>query len=367
VAAIVTLPNKTRVAVASNHLEPFASGASSRAQQCKLLMELLIPKCKNVILIGDMNMRQKEDSKIENLVGLDAWKEGSGSSKKLKFSWDSNSNLYHLNGFGFTARFDRAYVRGKELGVSKFGLVGNQPVNGTEGDYLSDHFGLIVEVNAAPSSGNDGTKVKMAAKGDRYRKRTAKSRRLKDDRVTNSRNDSKESSNNNRDANRDTSQLPQSPKSETALDLSAQSKRSGADGHRGCASSSASVQEQELDHKLRHKNEEQYDGWGSDDDDKMGSEETPRRTNGKRARSATATTAKSMTTKSNNATQLTAVRESIKEKCSKAKAKKRFKFESSSSEDDCEEMMRRLQEKLGKKYKKRKLPHLSNDSSSDED
>ena len=60
-------------------------------------------------------------------------------------------------------------------------------------------------------------------------------------------------------------------------------------------------------------------------------------------------------------------RGSQKEKRLNATTKKRFKFESSSSEDDVEEMRRLIWEKLGKKYKKRKLPHLSNDSSSDKD
>jgi len=360
VAAIITLPNKTRIAVASNHLEPFAEGASSRANQCKSLMELLTEKAENVILIGDFNMRQKEDKTIENLVGRDAWKEGSGSTKKLKMTWDSIQNLYHENGFGFTCRFDRCYVKGKELAVKQFGLVGNWPVNGVEGDYLSDHFGLVVEVNVAPTSDNsdeDNEKVKVAAKSDRDNagldcKPTIRTR----GHINDSNGNSKKSSMSSRDA----SDLPQTTKDETEN-----------------SDTSASVQEKTL---LRHKNQEQSDEWDSYNDE-MGSEETPRRVNGKRARSAATTNAKSISMKSNNNTTqlitngLESVGGNIKEqkKRSKVKAEKKCRFDSSSSEDDGEETKRRLQEKLGKNYKKAKkpkkrlLPHLAIYSSSDED
>jgi len=285
-------------------------------------------------------MRQKEDRKIEDLVGggwIDAWKEGSGSSKNLKFSWDSFSNQYHSNGFGFNARFDRAYVRGKDLGVSKFGLIGNHPVNGTEGDHLSDHFGLVVAVEVAPSSDNDVRGASVAAKSGRDsalldRRITAKRRTRNGDYAT---------------TNRITSHASQSTSSETAG-----------------ANIDDSLQEQGLGHTLQQKHETRDAGWGSDLDSNIGSKETALRTNDRRTRSAMATTSKPITVKSKS--KLAAFRGSKKESRSKAEAKKRFKFESSSSDDD-EDMRRRLQEKLDKKYKKRKLQHISNDASSDED
>jgi len=229
------------------------------------------------------------------------------------------------------------------LGGSKFGLIGNHPVNGTEGDHLSDHFGLTVAVEVAPSLNNDVGGASVAAISDRDsasldRKITTERRTRNGDYAT---------------TNRITSHASQSTSSEN----------SGA-------TISASLQEQGLDQTLQHKHETRYAGWGSDSDsdldNKIGSEEIPPRTNvrRRRARSATATTSKPMTVKSKS--KLPAFRGSKKESRSKAEAKKRFKFESSSSDDD-EDMRRRLQEKLGKKHKKSKLQHISNDASSDED
>ena len=116
-------------------------------------------------------MRQAEDPIIESLCGggwMDAWKVGSKCDSNLKFTWNSIDNLFHEGGFGFKARFDRCYVRGDAFGekVRYFGLVGNRPVGsegqegggvfgygggsrGTIGDYLSDHFGLVVGLDVA--------------------------------------------------------------------------------------------------------------------------------------------------------------------------------------------------------------------------
>ncbi|KAL7537238.1 hypothetical protein ACHAXR_007682 [Thalassiosira sp. AJA248-18] len=324
VSAIITLPNSTQVAVASNHLEAGTRGASSRSHQCKLLMELLAKKTENVILIGDFNMRQKEDKKTENLVGggwLDAWKEGSGASQEKKMTWNSIENLYHHNGFGFTCRFDRCYLRGRELGVKQFNLMGNQPVNGVKGDYLSDHYGLAVEVNIAPSSDIDHKKVNAAAKSEED-KSTDNSRRRKEDNYSNG--DSERSNHN--------------------VKLNALNADNGEPNNRSNTL------------------------WGSKGD-KMVLEETPLRANGKRARSAS-----SDTTASKNATQLAndgsaPTRGSNKEqkKRSKAKATKKCRFDSSSSDDDGEELRRLWHEKHGKKYTKRRSHSSSSDSDDDDE
>ncbi len=155
VATTILLPNRTRVAVSSSHLAPFKENAALRAYQCQSLMKILSEECDNCIVIGDMNMRASEDKMVEkfdNKSWIDAWKE-CGSDKSVKFTWDSFVNNYHDGGFRFKARFDRCYVRGggseQLLGVNYFGLMGNRPVKtedggGGRGDYLSDHFGLVV-------------------------------------------------------------------------------------------------------------------------------------------------------------------------------------------------------------------------------
>ena len=76
VAALVTLPNKTRLAVASCHLSPFNDGAEERKQQCTGLTRVLAEASSNILLMGDFNMRQSEDFVVLSVGGRgwnDAW------------------------------------------------------------------------------------------------------------------------------------------------------------------------------------------------------------------------------------------------------------------------------------------------------
>lgn len=75
--------------------------------------------------------------------------------------WSSHfvvlKSQYHEGGYKFKARFDRCYLKGDALNLQHFRLIGNNPVrkedNGGVGDYLSDHFGLLVRINVeAPTS-----------------------------------------------------------------------------------------------------------------------------------------------------------------------------------------------------------------------
>ncbi|KAL7534604.1 hypothetical protein ACHAXR_008645 [Thalassiosira sp. AJA248-18] len=150
VAATIVLPNETKIAASSSHLAPFKDGAYQRIIQCMTLMDLLDEQADNCILLGDFNTRAAEDKGIENAGGggwIDAWKE-TGSNSEVKFSWNSFANQYHEGGFKFRARFDRSYVRGEALSVRQFGFIGNKCVE-KKGDYLSDHFGLLVGLNVA--------------------------------------------------------------------------------------------------------------------------------------------------------------------------------------------------------------------------
>ena len=146
VACRIVLPNKTTVSVSSSHLAPFKHGAGTRLRQCQHLRESLLQKSgSNMILLGDYNMRASEDTSIENILGVDAWK-AAGSNQRNKFTWDSFANRYHEDGFAFRARFDRCYVGSENIKVNRFGLIGNKPVvgGGSAKDFLSDHYGMII-------------------------------------------------------------------------------------------------------------------------------------------------------------------------------------------------------------------------------
>lgn len=129
------------VAFVCVHLAPSSHGRESRFEQMCTIAETLnsYEKC---VVIGDTNMRAIEDRDVENLGFTDAWKQV-GSNYEDKFTWNSRINHYHENGFEFTARFDRAYIKG--VNCSSFSLIGNEKDNGA---YLSDHFGIMIIIDS---------------------------------------------------------------------------------------------------------------------------------------------------------------------------------------------------------------------------
>ena len=164
VAAIITLPNKTRVAVSSLHLPHTKEAAPFRKVLCGAIMEQLTSQnCDGIILTGDFNMRDFEDKTTEALCGgswVDAWKEVTKSDKETKFTWNSRLNMYHgPANFRWTCRLDRCYVKSEKVTLKHFALIGNQPVDSKEGDYLSDHFGIVIKCDFASS---DSTPVNDA-------------------------------------------------------------------------------------------------------------------------------------------------------------------------------------------------------------
>lgn len=156
VAASITLPDSTKIAISSSHLMWSKEGASERKHQYTSLMKYMLEHSSNCILLGDFNMRTAEDYAAENALmkedgipWIDAWKASPSGPIKYasKFTWDSFVNIYHEDGFQYRARYDRCYYRGEDiLGVNKFDLIGNSPVENRKGDYLSDHFGMVVEL-----------------------------------------------------------------------------------------------------------------------------------------------------------------------------------------------------------------------------
>lgn len=128
-------------------------GAAERKTQYTSLMRQMLQHAPNCILLGDFNMRTAEDIHAETALQdgggrwMDAWKASPPGPIKYasKFTWDSFVNKYHEDGFQYRARYDRCYYRGEDIvGVEKFDLIGNRPVEDRPGEYLSDHFGMVV-------------------------------------------------------------------------------------------------------------------------------------------------------------------------------------------------------------------------------
>jgi len=147
VAARLHLPGgRPAISVASSHLAPFKGGGPQRAAQLAALVDT-VGAPYHCVLAGDMNMRAAEDRAAEALgAGLvDGWR-AAGGHKDTKLTWNSKINKYHQDGFEFVARFDRIYVGGGAAKVATFGLVADTPVEGRQGHFLSDHFGLVCDL-----------------------------------------------------------------------------------------------------------------------------------------------------------------------------------------------------------------------------
>jgi endonuclease/exonuclease/phosphatase family metal-dependent hydrolase len=97
-----------------------------------------------MVVAGDMNMREIETHSALELGLEDAWLL-SGSHPSAQFTWNSKVNQYLADCFGFTCRFDRVFVS-PGVQVHGFSLVGDQPVEGQPGHYLSDHFGIVTQL-----------------------------------------------------------------------------------------------------------------------------------------------------------------------------------------------------------------------------
>jgi endonuclease/exonuclease/phosphatase family metal-dependent hydrolase len=135
VAAIID-----NTAYISVHLPPSKRGADLRLQAFQDILESLPSNVKAFVIVGDTNMRIAENDAVEALGLVDAWKQ-MGSKKINENTWDSYVNLYHKEGYAFSCRFDRMYLRG--LNCTSFRLMANTK---TDGSYLSDHFGILADV-----------------------------------------------------------------------------------------------------------------------------------------------------------------------------------------------------------------------------
>ncbi|EFN59459.1 hypothetical protein CHLNCDRAFT_138036 [Chlorella variabilis] len=129
------------------HLEPYAQGACLRLQQIAATLRSLPPRCR-LVLAGDCNMRNAENSSVEALGLGDAFKQA-GSPPSHSFTWNSTINKYHgADQRAYTGRYDRIYLSG--FVATELQMVANQPMTPGHADYLSDHFGLVATVQLLP-------------------------------------------------------------------------------------------------------------------------------------------------------------------------------------------------------------------------
>ena len=133
------------LAIASCHLAPSSNNDTLR----KELLQTIIRFCEENhidrwLLLGDMNMRQRENPIIEALPKnsslCDAWKICGNTSNR--WTWDSKRNHYHPPPRNtFCARFDRIYSWPNSWKPKSFARFGDKALLSSK-HFLSDHFGI---------------------------------------------------------------------------------------------------------------------------------------------------------------------------------------------------------------------------------
>ena len=119
------------------HLAPFAENSELRIQEI-LIARSLVPLDKPLVLIGDMNMREKESKFIEQDKELFQLSD-SGDKRKTWFKsfFEENSPV--------SSKFDRVFISQK-LKINNFELFGRKSVNGKM-ELLSDHLAIKVDIH----------------------------------------------------------------------------------------------------------------------------------------------------------------------------------------------------------------------------
>ena len=147
-----------RLALVSVHLAPGSGGKLARLTQMKFAVHAAQTsfRTQHVCVIGDTNLRKGEIEAACEVTGTVEIALDCG------FTWDSRINLYNgTDAFGFCCNFDRVFLKngavdGEEVGPGQqpcfspdpqsFRLVGDVPPTEVEGHYLSDHFGICLEL-----------------------------------------------------------------------------------------------------------------------------------------------------------------------------------------------------------------------------
>ena len=125
--------------LAGCHLVPFPQNGQERIEQL-LVVRTIVPEDKHLIMIGDMNIREKETKFLEennNVLGI----RDSGDKRKTWYRGYFEPDKMYI-----TSRFDRLFISNK-LNINKFELFGKNYTN-KKIELLSDHMAIKAELEA---------------------------------------------------------------------------------------------------------------------------------------------------------------------------------------------------------------------------
>lgn len=143
VARLATDPPLT---VATVHLESTAPMTAFRVRQLEEIRAWLARE-PNVILVGDMNFPDGDRPEAAALAGWrDAWLSLRPGEPGFTVDADANEMRALTRPATWQARIDRAFLRGDGWRLAGIERLGLEPLAGDPRTFISDHFGLLIEL-----------------------------------------------------------------------------------------------------------------------------------------------------------------------------------------------------------------------------
>ncbi|MGB5759326.1 MAG: endonuclease/exonuclease/phosphatase family protein [Acidimicrobiales bacterium] len=131
VAVLVTFPTRN-VTIANVHLAPGRSGAATRIEQLRLVLDAA--PTADLAVVGDTNTRTDEEQAIAEI--------GLNGPRPPRPTWDGRRNRFRGPSGDFVAYFTRCFVRGGLVIQDEAVLSEPVAIDGLAGFHLSDHFAL---------------------------------------------------------------------------------------------------------------------------------------------------------------------------------------------------------------------------------
>ena len=129
--------NKKTVFLGGCHLAPFPENSEKRIQEL-LLIRSEVPLNSNLILVGDMNIREKETKFLEKKDNIMQLKDSGNKTKTWHRAFFDDTS-YHI-----TSRFDRLFIS-PDMKINQFELFGKK-YNNKKVKFLSDHMAIKADI-----------------------------------------------------------------------------------------------------------------------------------------------------------------------------------------------------------------------------
>ena len=135
------------VLLSTAHLESLASGATQRMVQLADSLRMIVDHDGPAVFAGDLNLRDREAAAVPEVALVrDAW-EATGADPLTRYTWDTRRNPNRASrwpGGAARMRFDRVFTH--QCRATDLELIGHGPVPGAGGLFVSDHFGVAVDL-----------------------------------------------------------------------------------------------------------------------------------------------------------------------------------------------------------------------------